>query len=416
MAGLLDLLSQIMPGPSKNPYGGLLSDDQYQQYRQQQLRQGIGRMGDFFMRASMGDSSGGRGGGGQGGLLDMMRMQQYQQAQQGQQREEQKDARWAEQFGGYDPTSGIDWKAGRPGSAPGLTSNQRQQLGLLGRERGEGLLAAQAFQKPDTLSPEAEAQKIRMAQAGRAPPMPDRQLVEIYDPNSPTGTRMVPRSEAAGQPGKPPFGFKMDFDDQGRMISMSQGRTGMGARGLTKSNRTYINKQIMAGEAALERLDTIKASWKPEWNTLEKRAELKWAALREKAFGEELSPEIARELAAYSQGSSNAISHVNQVIKDITGAQMSAAEAKRLRLPEPDPGEGIWPHDSPTEFAAKLDARYKAIEKANARYRYYTQKGVYNVDTMAGKSPLDSMKVAVHPETGERIIVQKIGNSWIVMQ
>ena len=169
MAGLLDqLLNQIMPGPSKNPYGGLLSDDMYQQYRQQQLRQGVGRMGDFLMRASGGDFSGGRGGGGQGGLLNLMKMRKYQQDQQDRQASQQKDARWAERFGGHDPTSGITWNQGRPGAAPpGMPPQQVQALGTLGREKGEGLLGAQAFQKPDTLSPEAEAQKIRMTQAGR---------------------------------------------------------------------------------------------------------------------------------------------------------------------------------------------------------------------------------------------------------
>ena len=170
----------------------------------------------------------------------------------------------------------------------------------------------------------------------------------------------------------------------------------------------------MAADAALERLDTIRTSWKPEWNTLEKRANLKWAAFKEKVFGEELTPEMRAEVAAFAEGSSNAIMNINLVIHDLTGAQMSVYEAKRLRLPEPDPGEGIWPADSPTEFKAKMDARYKAIEKVRARYRYYTQKGVYDVNEMAGKTPLDSMEVFVNPQTGERIV--EIDGNWIPMQ
>ncbi|KKL15745.1 hypothetical protein LCGC14_2502520 [marine sediment metagenome] len=174
--GLLDdVWGSLKQEWDRNPYPGLLSDDMAKMYKQQQLQQILAKAGDFLTRRAQGDRSatlGGQGGqgGGQGGLPGMMKMQQYQQGQQAEQVSQQKDARWAEQFGGTDPTSGITWDQGRPGAAPpGVSPRQSQALGLLGREKGEGLLAAQAFRKPDTLSSEAEAQKIRMAQASRAP-------------------------------------------------------------------------------------------------------------------------------------------------------------------------------------------------------------------------------------------------------
>jgi hypothetical protein len=51
-------------------------------------------------------------------------------------------------------------------------------------------------------------------------------LVEIYDPSSPTGTSMVPRSQAAGRPGAPPAGFEIAYDAQGRPVIRTGVRQG----------------------------------------------------------------------------------------------------------------------------------------------------------------------------------------------
>ncbi len=430
MAGLLDtILNQVMPGPSKNPYGGLLSDAQYQQYRKRKLGENISSTGDFLMRAAMGDSSGGRSRGGQGGLLDMIKMGQYQQAQQrGRGQAASREALTAGNR--YDPEKGILWDTPpQPGQEPrGILESERG--GLLQRAYPEAYgkaMMEQAFPKQPAMpagfesDPAGGMQPIQggpasigylgeKAGATRAPDKPDLQYTgdpqwdaavgKFYQINPKSGKREYT---------SPLTGMEITTPE-GLMVRTGV-RTGGADKGLTKSNRTFINKEIMKSDAALERLDNIKSSWNPEWNTLEKRADLKWAAFKEKTFGEELSPETVEELTAFSEGSSNAISNINTIIHDLTGAQMSVYEAKRLRLPEPDPGEGIWPADSPTEFAAKLDARYKAIEKVRARYRYYTQKGVYDKAVMAGKSPLDSMKVFVNPQTGERIV--EIDGNWV---
>ena len=173
--GLLDdVWGSLKQEWDRNPYPGLLSDDMAKMYKRQQLQQILAKAGDFLTRRAQGDRSATLGGqGGQGGLLNMVKMGQYQQGQQDRQAGQQKDARWAERWGGYDPTSQINWDTRRGGgAAPGFSLEQTQALGLLGRERGEGLLAAQAFKGPDTLSPEAESQKIRMAQESRAPEKP----------------------------------------------------------------------------------------------------------------------------------------------------------------------------------------------------------------------------------------------------
>src|SRR3990167_3800959 len=56
---------------------------------------------------------------------------------------------------------------------------------------------------------------------------PDQQLEQVYDPNSPTGTRMVPRAQAAGQPGKPGFGATVKQTPGGGLeVSFGPGQGG----------------------------------------------------------------------------------------------------------------------------------------------------------------------------------------------
>jgi hypothetical protein len=64
----------------------------------------------------------------------------------------------------------------------------------------EGTDVASAPFEPKIMTPEEEAQKIRIAQASR-PPKEAEPTVEIADPTSPTGRRIVTRSEAIGKAG-----------------------------------------------------------------------------------------------------------------------------------------------------------------------------------------------------------------------
>jgi len=61
-------------------------------------------------------------------------------------------------------------------------------------------------------------------------------LQEIFDPNSPTGTSFVRRSQAIGQPGKPPSGWAIETGPDGR-VRVTQGRQagGMGKKEIETS-------------------------------------------------------------------------------------------------------------------------------------------------------------------------------------
>ena len=49
------------------------------------------------------------------------------------------------------------------------------------------------------------------------------------------------------------------------------------------------------------------------------------------------------------------VSNLNSYIKEMTGAAMSEAEAKRLMAVMPNAGTGVFDGDSPTQFKTKLD-------------------------------------------------------------
>jgi len=88
-------------------------------------------------------------------------------------------------------------------------------------------------------------------------------------------------------------------------------------------------------------------------------------------------PEAGEEfLIAQTDFVRNSIENINNYIKEITGAQMSEKEANRLRLAQPDPGEGVFGGDGPIKFKAKLDSALEAGALAQARQEYFLEKGI----------------------------------------
>lgn len=208
------------------------------------------------------------------------------------------------------------------------------------------------------------------------PPKPDTQLQEVYDPNSPTGTRFVPRTEAAGQPGKPPSGMEITTPE-GTTI-----RTGVrsGAGGMAKPTQAALEKEIVNAQAGIQRLSQIRSSFKPEYLQLPTKIAMAYSRGKE-YLGMELSEEEETALAGYSAFQRDAVDSLNRYIKEITGAQMSEAEADRIRKGIPDPEK-----DVPTQFKAKLDSSVKSLQLASARASFALQHGL-----TPKTIPLDSM-------------------------
>ena len=65
-----------------------------------------------------------------------------------------------------------------------------------------------------------------------------------------------------------------------------------------------------------------------------------------------------------------ALDNINRYIKELTGAQMSEAEAKRLRQGLPDPGDDPFSGDSPSGFRKKMKDKNEMMKLAMIRYTY----------------------------------------------
>lgn len=85
---------------------------------------------------------------------------------------------------------------------------------------------------------------------------PDRTLVEVYDPDSPTGTRYVPRAEAINRPGKPSKSTQRDTDIQALL-----------ERGFTQTEA----EDIAAGRVKASQPDQFGDIWLTNTATGERR-------------------------------------------------------------------------------------------------------------------------------------------------
>src|SRR5690606_19003545 len=81
-----------------------------------------------------------------------------------------------------------------------------------------------------------------------------------------------------------------------------------------------------------------------------------------------------------------AFQNINRYIKEITGAQMSEAEANRLRKAVPDPDK-----DGPTAFQSKLDTAMVQAEQSTARHNCLLRRGFQGKPWESGVS-LDRMQ------------------------
>jgi hypothetical protein len=200
-----------------------------------------------------------------------------------------------------------------------------------------------------------------------APEKADNALVEIADPSSPTGTRMVPRAQAVNQPGKPPSTMSLTSDGKGG-FEFTQGRTG--PAGLAKPTVNMIEEQIANNSLRLDRLNTIGQGMRPEFMQFGTKVANWGAAFAEKA-GANLDPKTKAGLAAYTNFRSDAYNDLSRTLKEMSGAAVTPQEAERLLKSIGDPS-----NDSPTEFKAKYDATVKAVRLAQARLHWMRKNGL----------------------------------------
>ena len=245
---------------------------------------------------------------------------------------------------------------------------------------GREIASAPVAQQPFNLAPGAtryNADGTPLITAAPAPAAP-----------SPIARLMAERD--ALPPGDP---RRSTYD---RMISTAQAGGGVNVTvsptlQLGKEAGNKVDTGLLDTTKGVMSLATIEGQFKPEFQQFGTRLGAGWAALKDSA-GVGLSATDAKNLTEFSAFKRNAINSMNEYIKSITGAAMSEAEAQRITKGMPNPGQGMFDGDSPTEFKSKLDDAMRQTKMALARYTYIKRNGVSLTDANGNATvPLDRM-------------------------
>ena len=180
---------------------------------------------------------------------------------------------------------------------------------------------------------------------------------------------------------KPGMGFELITTPEGG-IEFRQKPVGSveaaGGNGVEKKITQDLQQKIITSGEQYDNLMAIYDAFDPSFLTWEGKLSGLFSSLKEKA-GVDLSSEDQSKLRKLRGFERNVNEALNLYIKAITGAQMSEAEAQRLKKAFPNLD------DSPTDFLAKLDALNKDVLLATARTNYF----INNPNLFTGYDPND---------------------------
>jgi len=234
-----------------------------------------------------------------------------------------------------------------------------------------------------------------IAEAPRTPD--DRTLTPVYDPNSPTGVRLVPREQAAGQPGPLPPGWSVEVGKDGQ-VKIVQGS--MGGRptqtdpvtGLSNEVLKEIDKNMESAQRQAMQVHRFTQQYKPIFQTIPERGRMWGAALQER-LGMDPGADAKASLAEFTRYKSEAAQFFADRIKEMSGAAVTDGEAKRQTAYLPNVGSGLFDGDSPTEFEAKVGRMLNFFDAATARLHYIRKAGlgISSMKDIETKMPLDQV-------------------------
>jgi hypothetical protein len=169
--------------------------------------------------------------------------------------------------------------------------------------------------------------------------------------------------------------------DAGRMLTDAAGK-----EQLSKKARGEIDEKEINTSEFVARLNGIGAKFDPKYQQIENRIGYKWAEWMDsfKSGRASLTPEQRQDLAGFARFKQESLANLNQYIKEITGAAMTDAEARRIVAALPNPGQGVFDGDSPTVFQAKLQNALANAKMAVARYRHLRTNGFTGPIDQAG--------------------------------
>ena len=138
----------------------------------------------------------------------------------------------------------------------------------------------------------------------------------------------------------------------------------------TKKTTDQLQKSLLSSNENLARIENMAGMFDPDYLTYQTKIEQGALKMAEK-FGVDVGEQGREKITEISKFKRGAIENLNLYIKEITGAQMSEAEANRLRKAVPDAET-----DSPTEFKAKMDDAIVQLRKKQARHAYALENGI----------------------------------------
>lgn len=227
-------------------------------------------------------------------------------------------------------------------------------------------------------------------------------IAKTADPAKPTELARLMEERDALPPGDPRRarydevikGYKAGKGDTNVTVT----QTGPMLPGKEAANK--VDASILDTTRSLMQLDQIAGLFKPEYQRFSDKVGFEALKIKDKTTG--LTNKEKADLTQFSQYRRTAFNSLNEYIKSITGAAMSEAEAERIRKSMPDPGDGIFGGDSPTEFQAKLDAGIAEAKKAVARLAYLKRNGMSLEDGLGKGITLQRMPQLMN-ERGKEI-------------
>ncbi len=138
---------------------------------------------------------------------------------------------------------------------------------------------------------------------------------------------------------------------------------------LTKPGRKTIEEKVFNVRAGKQRMLEIQELFRPEYLELWTQWKAKGLAVLERA-GFKLTDEQRELLKDFTTFERRVNANLNATIKEITGAQMSEAEAKRIKKQLTDMFQ------SPTQFKAAMEDILVTLENAEGRYLLLLEKGL----------------------------------------
>lgn len=237
--------------------------------------------------------------------------------------------------------------------------------------------------------------------------------VQVFDPNSPTGTRLVTREEALGQPGKPPSSLDVEVGPDGT-VTLRQGPTA----GISKTTRSKVEGKALDATAALQRLNSINEAFEPRFLQAGAKIEAFIAGGKEK-LGVQLTQDEEQFLTDFTTFGRRTIENLNTTLNELSGAAVTPQEFKRIQQSMPSA------KDSPTEFKAKLDDVTRQMKRSLARLNYIRKQGLKLEDVSLGEmgAIIDNRgtellravrknRPNLPEDQAKQIVIQQLGNEF----